>query len=234
MLLRQRAGDGVAVLQVDGAVSECDVERFTAAVDEALRRESRGVVIDLSRVDSVAPVAVDALRRAVGQSGPWPRASLAVCAPPEELRRELDADVQVHADRRQALAHVDDRSTGPRLSVVLEHSTVSPAQARDVVRRWIADLGLEGLREDLLLVVSELVTNAVRYGRPPLTMELEAGAGTVTVAVVDGTPEHPVARVADDDAEGGRGLLLVDLVAAEQGVRPVPPGKAVWAVLART
>jgi hypothetical protein len=73
------------------------------------------------------------------------------------------------------------------------------------------------------------VTNAVRYGNPPLDLEIETGEHTVTVAVGDGTPGRPVPGDVPEDSDGGRGLTLIDLLAAETGVRPSPPGKTVWA-----
>ena len=107
------------------------------------------------------------------------------------------------------------------------------ARARHHVANALAKTEHAELVPDAELVVSELVTNAVRYGRPPVTLELEATADGVTAAVADGTPERPDRRNPDLDDESGRGLLLIDLLAADSGVRPVPPGKAVWAALPR-
>jgi hypothetical protein len=56
---------------------------------------------------------------------------------------------------------------------------------------------------------------------------------TVTVGVVDAAAALPVSRTAGDDAESGRGLLLLSLLSSEHGVRPQPPGKVVWASLPR-
>ena len=92
---------------------------------------------------------------------------------------------------------------------------------------------LEPIEDELLLVVSELVTNAVTHADPPVRLELQAAPDRVTVAVADGSPGHPRPRNAADDAEGGRGLPMIDLLAAETGVRPNPPGKTVWAALTR-
>ena len=82
-------------------------------------------------------------------------------------------------------------------------------------------------------IVVEAVTNAVRHAAPPMHLEIQAGDDRVTVAVADGSPGLPVPRQATADAEGGRGLPMIDLLAAETGVRPSPPGKTVWAALAR-
>lgn len=79
------------------------------------------------------------------------------------------------------------------------------------------------------LLVSELVTNAVRYGTPPIRLEIECEqhAG-LTVRVSDAEPTQPVAGTATDDDESGRGVALVDLISDAWGIDPAPPGKAVW------
>ena len=111
-----------------------------------------------------------------------------------------------------------------------------PAQARRAVVECAARLGLDAEQsvvDDLLVVVSELVTNAVRHGAPPVRLELLADADAVRVAVGDSAPDLPVPRAVDDDAEGGRGMLLVELLARAHGVLEQPPGKSVWASVPR-
>ena len=64
-------------------------------------------------------------------------------------------------------------------------------------------------------------------------MEIDTCEHCVTVVVADTSTARPVQREACDDDEGGRGLLLVDLLAAERGMRASASGKAVWAELPR-
>jgi anti-sigma regulatory factor (Ser/Thr protein kinase) len=66
--------------------------------------------------------------------------------------------------------------------------------ARDLVRERFAQWDLVPLVDDVLLVVSELVTNAVLHARPPVTLSLACESGTVELAVADGDPRPPTAR----------------------------------------
>ncbi|MER5883672.1 ATP-binding protein [Streptomyces sp. NPDC001941] len=100
-------------------------------------------------------------------------------------------------------------------------------------------LALAGIRpqgrDEVALVVSELVTNAVLHTQGAITVEARVEHGRVYVTVTDGDEAHPPApRAPDPDDERGRGLHLVDAVAVDHGVKPVPGGKQVWAVVDTT
>jgi anti-sigma regulatory factor (Ser/Thr protein kinase) len=88
------------------------------------------------------------------------------------------------------------------------------------------------LIEDVELVVSELVTNAMRHGRGQITMHLEVEPDRVVVGVQDQGAGRPCPREPDATDVNGRGLALVAILATEWGVRPEPDGgKVVWCVL---
>lgn len=100
--------------------------------------------------------------------------------------------------------------------------------ARDIVGRW----RLAGVLDPLLLVVSELVGNAVRHGRPPVQMWLRRSGRGVRVDVHDeaSAASPGTATLSVPDAESGRGLYLVDAVSAETGVDDIEDdGKVTWA-----
>ncbi|MEU6141636.1 ATP-binding protein [Streptomyces sp. NPDC047081] len=89
--------------------------------------------------------------------------------------------------------------------------------------------------DDLLLCVSELVTNALLHGVPPgrrLLFRLKYDGEVVRIEVHDSGTGVP--RVADDADEGGRGLLLVSALADKWGVGRRDPGKVVWAEFVRS
>lgn len=125
--------------------------------------------------------------------------------------------------------------------------TAPPADAsvprlRHAVRDLLADREVRpapDLLDGLLLIVSELVTNAVLHAAvlsPRITLEIAVGSGWVRVAVGDDHPYRPKALAADHARIGGRGLLLVKAITAGAGgrcdVEHTPAGgKVVWAAL---
>ncbi|MFI8191725.1 SpoIIE family protein phosphatase [Streptomyces sp. NPDC085946] len=79
------------------------------------------------------------------------------------------------------------------------------------------------------LVVSELVTNAIRYGAPPIRLRLIHDAPTLICEVSDTSPTAPHLRRAKTWDEGGRGLLLVAQLTQRWGSRHTAEGKTIWA-----
>ncbi|GAA1967061.1 hypothetical protein GCM10009798_29250 [Nocardioides panacihumi] len=82
---------------------------------------------------------------------------------------------------------------------------------------------------DLVLLTSELVTNALRHARGPHELRLRHVEREVVIEVSDSSPMRPRRRQVDGDAESGRGLTIVDAVADRWGSRSIADGKVVWA-----
>ncbi|MER5641916.1 ATP-binding protein [Kitasatospora sp. NPDC002227] len=123
------------------------------------------------------------------------------------------------------------------------HEAAVP-QTRHAVRDRLLDQGMTGQRyqeliDDVLLIVSELVSNAVTHAAvlsPRLTAELQIGNGWVRISVEDGHPYRPRALESDLGQLGGRGLLLVKSVTLQAGgvcdvERTGEGGKVIWASL---
>jgi anti-sigma regulatory factor (Ser/Thr protein kinase) len=111
----------------------------------------------------------------------------------------------------------------------------APAAARGHVRGECADHGVSAAVTDtVVLLTSEVVTNAVLHGEGSLRLGAEAHRRLVRVEVMDRSNEAPRALEADADAESGRGMSIVDVLAAEWGVTSSDPGKTVWFEVADT
>ena len=105
------------------------------------------------------------------------------------------------------------------------------ADVRRTVSSWLGRrvdpaVGLD----DLLLVVSELVTNAVLHAHTPARFVLRWDGRCARIEVTDG--DHQLPRVpVEAPAIGGRGLFLVDRLSTAWGSDPSPSGKTVWATV---
>lgn len=108
--------------------------------------------------------------------------------------------------------------------------------ARSLVRRTLDEWRLGGVADITALLVSELVTNALRHATGPIGVRLvrdpAGAAGVLLVEVSDPLPDPPRERVARADDEDGRGLQLVASVTRRWGTRPGEAGKTVWFELA--
>lgn len=125
-----------------------------------------------------------------------------------------------------AVAALLDR-LGDRLGVDLERSPTAPGAARRFVRSAIADIDAAAL-DAVELLTSELVTNAVVHAGSQPHLALVLHADRVRVEVHDDDPNLPARRTPDEARPGGRGLLLLDQVAADWGAEATDGGKVVW------
>ncbi|MFF9215938.1 SpoIIE family protein phosphatase [Streptomyces viridosporus] len=103
----------------------------------------------------------------------------------------------------------------------------SVGRAREHARAQLLDWDLEPLVDTTELLVSELVTNALRYGEGEIRLRLLLDR-TLVCEVWDAGLVQPRRRRARDTDEGGRGLQLVGLLSAAWGSRRTPRGKTVW------
>lgn len=109
------------------------------------------------------------------------------------------------------------------------------AEAAGIARRFVGD-NSDHIREDLVedaqLLVSEIVSNAVRHGRPDVTLRVRLHPPGIGITVADKGADLPTlpTQPPDGTQSSGRGLLIVDALASAWGVTPnqPPPGKAVW------
>ncbi|WP_405743632.1 ATP-binding protein [Streptomyces sp. NBC_01525] len=143
----------------------------------------------------------------------------------------------------QSVFPVDPWTVSGSASCSLPPRYESVGGARKFTRDTLRDWGLEGLFDGVELVVSELVTNALRHAvlaapqladeTPPARLHLMHWSSRLVCAVRDPSDDSPVAGEADFGAEGGRGLYLVESFSDSWGWQPLsgaPHGKIVWAL----
>lgn len=122
---------------------------------------------------------------------------------------------------------------GARATVRFEPDTSVVGEAR----RWlVAFLGRHPVDpsrcDDAVLVLSELVTNALRHGRGAVAVAAAlSGRDRLYVEVSDAGDRLPVKLAPDPMRVGGVGLQIVDRLSLDWGVTPFPGGKTVWARL---
>lgn len=121
-----------------------------------------------------------------------------------------------------------------RHELLLAHGGHSVGQARRFVRERLVTAGWREQAEVGELLVSEIATNAVRYGTPPYLVTVEFSGDCVEVAVADEDVALPRPVAGGDGlAESGRGLRLVAELARDWGTRSRQGGKSVWFTLER-
>jgi serine phosphatase RsbU (regulator of sigma subunit)/anti-sigma regulatory factor (Ser/Thr protein kinase) len=106
------------------------------------------------------------------------------------------------------------------------------AEARAWAGRQVTKWGLGELAFTAELLVSELVTNAIRHAQPPIQLRMILD-DVLSCEVSDASATAPHHRRADRYDEGGRGLMLVATMAARWGTRHTRAGKIIWAQLPR-
>ncbi|MDI9887549.1 serine/threonine-protein phosphatase [Streptomyces sp. HNM0645] len=152
-------------------------------------------------------------------------------SPPLEALCDDVLDMLGPGDRDDDIALLAARFDGIAPSDVaywfLEPEDSAPGRARRLARRALARWGLEELSDSVELLVSEVVTNAVRYAERPVTLRL-LRTDVLRCEVGDDSPQLPRQRRARDTDEGGRGLFLVNRLARRWGATRLSTGKVVW------
>jgi anti-sigma regulatory factor (Ser/Thr protein kinase) len=116
-----------------------------------------------------------------------------------------------------------------RAELVLPADATAPSRARQEIRALLRDWRLLSTLDPVLLAVSELVTNAVRYGRPPVRLTARTDGSCLGIGVHDAG--GPLVRAPGEpglEDESGRGLAILAALGERTGTRQEEHGKVVW------
>jgi PAS domain S-box-containing protein len=189
------------ILYTDGLV-----ERRGESLQDGLNRLALAVTrIDIESAENACDAVLEAM------------------APPGGAR---DDDVAVLVARIGGAAAVHDVHRLP-----FDRRAESAALTRGFTAGALHGAGWSANVDTAVLLVSELVTNAIRHATGPYALVVTFREGEVELAVEDTDPGRPDPRQPDPLSESGRGLLLVDALATAWGVRTFPGGKVTWFTL---
>lgn len=122
------------------------------------------------------------------------------------------------------------RASAEERSLSLSGDPSSSARCRAFLRSTLEDWQLPGSLDDVLLLTSELCSNAVVHARTDMVVRVtwDPVDQVLRVSVRDGSRQLPTVRPQSYLAPSGRGLWLISTVASRWGVEPLPTGKDVW------
>jgi anti-sigma regulatory factor (Ser/Thr protein kinase) len=225
------------VLELTGTLTAAGCRDLCDVLVDALTRADH-VLVDVNRLSLERPGLVLAFACALAEAGGWPQARLAVFTEDRLLREVVGSfgpgrTVPVAPD--VDLARARCAVMPPRVLVSWDHPP-EPDVPATVRRRLAARVDAWGVdadtAEELSLMVTELVTNAIEHGRTRLRLTVALDAGAVEIQVRDHSALRPRLQPTDPLARRGRGLQVVDALASRWGWTFHPVGKTVWATMA--
>nr|WP_254399728.1 SpoIIE family protein phosphatase/ATP-binding protein [Streptomyces sp. AC602_WCS936] len=166
-------------------------------------------------------VGLEHLRRALETAGQ---------SPEETCRTVLDARLPDRPGDDIALLVARTHALGPDRVAEWQvpNDPAAVGEIRSQVTRRLAEWGLDELAFTTELILSELVTNAIRYGGETVQVRMVRDRSLIC-EVFDSSSTSPHLRYAAMTDEGGRGLFLVAQLAERWGTRYTPAGKVIWA-----
>ncbi|MCW2598810.1 MAG: putative two-component sensor histidine kinase protein [Frankiales bacterium] len=229
------ASKGLASFMVDGRP---DTERFDASVGATVAELSASgtpvriygemVALLWEQGDVEGAMAVEEQWNDLGRRSlftlfcAYPSGSVA--GTPRGRHRICQHHSAVVAERRSPPAPPDERTRR------FEPTVFAAPAARRFVTEALHGWGRHAVLDATELVVSEMVTNAIRHGGRPFRVSVSVLADAVRVSVTDPSPKLPTLRPDDPEvATGGRGLHLIAALARRWGTHVHNGGKTVWA-----
>ena len=216
-------GPGGRAVHVTGELASGTAAYLDAVLEYQVAARPARLVVNLSEVSFLGVRGVAVLARTAERARHRSLPLAVVVGDRPDLTRVLRRTLGSAAP---ALLH-GPGGIAPRVrSHVLEPHLGSPRRARVLLRRACLDWALGNAYDDAALVVTELVTNAVRHTGTPCMLTVTLDGEGLRLAVRD---EGPLPPALLDDRQRGAGLRIVTTLARHWGVVPHADGKTVWA-----
>lgn len=220
----------VAVVCAPGALADTwpQVRRELQFV---LSSQPMAVLVDLTEgVDDRGTELEAALTELEWHAQAWSGVAIVACGPHQAIRDSARGALLAAPTLEAALASLRGRAAPEQIRVELPPDPRSAADARQVAQH--ATLLWDAQSDDVAILVSELVTNAVVHAHGWIELSVSRYDRELRIAVRDGSPNSPEARAMADDGLGGRGLGLVQALSHAWGTLPTRDGgKVVWCTL---
>jgi anti-sigma regulatory factor (Ser/Thr protein kinase) len=203
------------------------------------------IIVDVERLLVTSRIALTVFASVQRHQRHGPAVALALCTAPATptgrvVQRMLGGTIPVYPSRDAAVAALQDRQSAmKRVSARLPADPRSASTARRLVAGACDDWGLGDLADAALLVVSELVSNAVRHAGTDFDLTAMLRGPYLHLAVRDGSIRPPLVPQRPGSGwpaltTSGRGMHLVESCAAGWGTTVGGDGKIVWAMLRTT
>jgi anti-anti-sigma regulatory factor len=233
----QESPPPVTVLSLAGQLDLTTAAQARTALYKVLAEQPNAIVLDLAGltvVDDVALTVFAAFNRAAAA---WPGCPVILCTQDPAVvadltRMAVSRAIPVYPDRASAVLAAAQRPAPRRFAARLGGTAAAAWTGREIVAQACETWRLPGVIDDAQLIITELISNAVRHAKGDLHLLVVLRDRHLHLSVADASTEQPRRILPDPDSgEGGRGLLLIDAVALAWGSSPTPDGKVVWATL---
>jgi anti-sigma regulatory factor (Ser/Thr protein kinase)/anti-anti-sigma regulatory factor len=242
MEIQHSTEDGCMVVAFTGSIDLFSVSQIQRALLKDLSDQPFALICDLAGVETLDPVCATVFSTVANHpASRWPVTSFLLCGaqpPVAEIldRLQVPHFLHMYAGLEEALDAAVTRPPYLRDELRLAPTPTAPAAARafvrEVCRYWELALPDATVMDRAVLLANELVTNAIVHAHTEIRLRLELRGDRLHIAVWDGSPRLLRLVTPDREAEGGRGLWLVEQLARAWGVNRHPDGgKVVWCVL---
>jgi anti-sigma regulatory factor (Ser/Thr protein kinase)/anti-anti-sigma regulatory factor len=242
MEIQHSTQDGCVVVAFTGSIDMFSVSQVQRELLKDLSEEPYALICDLAGVETLDPVCATVFSTVANHpASRWPTSQFLLCGaqpPVAEIlgRLQVPHFLRLYADVDEAIGEALSRPPYLRDELRLPPTPTAPAAARAFVREvceyWQLAIPDATVMDRAVLLANELVTNALVHAHTEIRLRLELRGDRFHIAVRDGSPRLLRLVAPDRQAEGGRGLRLVEQLARAWGVNRHPDGgKVVWCVL---